>query len=235
MCVLTNLQHLKDRHFNINRYSGVRVLDDVIILPLWNLSGQFVGYQQYRPGADKQARNDPREGRYYTSIHGNKNEKPIGVWGLESYFYRNDVLFITEGAFDACRLHNFNIPAVALLNSSYEHYKNWLNTLNRRIIKVEDDHASELGPYTGLIIPPEYGDIGEMSDETILMNINQQLGDDYLIGSRVNTFHGHGRGTVTSVTCGRIDSNNKAMMFFKVTHDNRKVRWYSENELVFEV
>ena len=160
-------RHLISRNLNIELYNGIMVFDDVVIFPLWNLSGQFCGYQQYRPEADKKQKNDPREGRYYTSIHGGKHNKPLAVWGLETYHYRTDILIITEGIFDANRFHNFNLPAVALLTSSYKHYRNWLTSTGRKIYKVEDDHGSSLGPYESLCIPEGRGDVGECTDEEV--------------------------------------------------------------------
>ena len=165
--------HLIERYLNTNRYSGVMVFDDVIIFPMWNLSGMMVGYQQYRPGADKTRKNDPRDGRYYTSVHGDKYSKPIAIWGLESFDYRGDILVITEGIFDASRFHNMGIPAVALLSSSYKHYRNWLTSTGRKVYKVEDDHGSSLGTYQNLLIPEGRNDVGECTDEEVVGVINQ--------------------------------------------------------------
>lgn len=166
-------EHLKERHLQIDRYNGIMITnEESIIFPLWNLSGQMVGYQQYRPNASKDKKNNPREGRYYTSIHGNKYNKQIGMWGLESYHYNNKVLVITEGIFDCCRLHNLNIPAVALLSSSSGFYKNWLTSTGRKIYKVEDSHGSLLGPYENLNIPYYRNDIGDCTSDEIIDSIN---------------------------------------------------------------
>lgn len=168
-------QHLLDRHLEVERYSGIMVMEDVVVFPLWNLSGQMVGYLQYRPGASKQKRNNPREGRYYTSLHGNKNEKPLAVWGLESLSYDPRYLVIVEGIFDACRLHNYNVPAVALLTASSKHAKNWLNSLGRKIYKIDDDHASKLGPYPNIELPINRADVGECSHKELDLIIIRDL------------------------------------------------------------
>ncbi len=162
------VKHLQDRHLDIDKYNGIMLFEDVIIFPLWNLSGQFVGYQQYRPFADKACKNDPRDGRYYTSLHGNKGEKPLAVWGLESFDYDPKIVVIVEGIFDACRLHNHGVPCVALLTSSHKHFRNWLTSLGRKVYKVEDDHGSKLGPYQALDIPEGRADIGDSSCKEIL-------------------------------------------------------------------
>jgi len=90
-----------------------------------------------------------------------KNEKPIAIWGLESLQYRKDIIVITEGVFDAVRFHNYNIPAVALLSSSYKPYKNWLLSLGRKIYKCEDESGSGLGPFPNIECPEK--DFGECS------------------------------------------------------------------------
>lgn len=165
-------RHLQDRHLDISKYDGIQFGDDFVIFPLWNLSGQFVGYQQYRPDASKERKNDPREGRYYTSLHGDKGNKPLAVWGLESLSYDSSYLVVVEGIFDACRLHNFNIPCVAALTSNTKHLRGWLTSLGRKIYKVEDDHGSKLGPYKNLGIPSGRGDLGESTDEEIKEMLN---------------------------------------------------------------
>lgn len=158
---------LQRRSLNVDLYQGVYTCKDVVFFALWDLTGRLVGFQQYRPGANKEKRNDPKEGRYYTSVHGDKNERPIAVWGLESYHFRQDVLVICEGIFDACRCHNEDIPAVALLSSSYKPYKNWLTSTGRKIYKLEDDHGSKLGPYENIELPTHRSDLGDCTDEEI--------------------------------------------------------------------
>lgn len=158
---LSMYNHLLSRGMAPESYNGIMIFEDVVIFTLWNLSGQMVGYQQYRPGASKERKNDPREGRYYTSLHGDKNEKPIGVWGLESLSLDPHVLVIVEGIFDACQIHRLGVPCVALLNSSYKHYKNWLTCLGRKIYKIEDSNGSKLGPYTNIELPEGKDDVGE--------------------------------------------------------------------------
>ena len=169
-------EHLQSRFFDISRYNGVYIsIDDyVICFTLWNLSGQMCGYQQYKPLENKDKRNNPKEGRYYTSIHGNKHEKPIALWGIESLQYNEDVLVLCEGIFDACRFHNHDIPAVAVLGSSWKHYKNWILSLNRYIYKAEDQEGSSLGPFKSITLPSVREDFGSCS-EIEQKNIASQL------------------------------------------------------------
>jgi hypothetical protein len=87
---------------------------------LFNLSGQVVGYQNYRWAATKQKDNHPKYSRYYTWVSKPRyfvpsdpksftfwdkmrgkarpwnctyeKSRPVAVWGLETFHYRDDVL-----------------------------------------------------------------------------------------------------------------------------------------------
>jgi hypothetical protein len=108
---------------------------------VWNLSGMYIGYQNYRPDMPKTRQNDEKYGRYHTYIADQFKVKHHAVWGLESYRYRDDVLCFTEGVFDACRLHNHGIPAVAVFSNNPKPLKPWLRILPkpRRLIGVRDN------------------------------------------------------------------------------------------------
>lgn len=135
----TVCQNLLNRHCYPYKYQvSIDELTGVATFYLFNLSGKLIGYQQYRPAADKTKRNNPKDGRYYTYITKGEN----AVWGLETFNYKPDVLFITEGIFDACRIHNFGFPAIAVLTSNPKPLKNWLNSINRVIIGVCDPGPS---------------------------------------------------------------------------------------------
>lgn len=171
-------EHLKSRHMDVDLYSGIMIFDDVAIFPLWNLTGVYCGYQQYRPNASKERKNDPRDGRYYTSLHGDKNEKPLAMWGLESYHMDSRYLVIVEGVFDAVRLHNHGIPAIATLTSNTKHLRNWLTCTGRKIFKVDDDHGSNLGRYENINLPDGVKDLGDCSEENInniVKHINKRM------------------------------------------------------------
>ena len=93
---MTVLQNLRSRYFDMNLHT-VWVDEDegVATFPLWNLSGQLVGYQQYRPSANKKKDNHPKMSRYFTY----RKNRVVGVWGLESWNL-SDTLFVTEGTTD---------------------------------------------------------------------------------------------------------------------------------------
>lgn len=93
---------------------------------------RLVGYQVYRPGASKEKRNDPREGRYYTYL-------PRDVDG----FYSRDFggpLYIVEGIFKAIKLHNLGLSAVAVLGATPRRLVSWFRIMRRQrpIIAIGD-------------------------------------------------------------------------------------------------
>jgi hypothetical protein len=110
--------------------------EDTATFPLWNLSRQLVGYQQYRPGVPKEAKNDPREGRYFTRLERDR----VGVWGLESWKY-SDTLFLCEGIFDACKITWLGYSAIAVFSTEVNPTTaNWLSVVrqHRRVVAMCD-------------------------------------------------------------------------------------------------
>jgi hypothetical protein len=133
--------NLKDRHFNSSLHTAwVDEQEGVATFPLWNLSGQMVGFQQYRPTADKRKSNHPRDSRYFTW----RKEKIVGVWGLESWNL-SSILFVTEGIFDACRLTAIGYSAIATLSNDVDDsLKRWLFVVRqtRSVIAICDNDAA---------------------------------------------------------------------------------------------
>jgi hypothetical protein len=158
-------QHLHDRRLNPDLYN-VSWDEETACFLLWNLSGQLVGYQQYRPFADKTVPNNPKLGRYFTYSKNN-----ISVWGLETYHWRNDVLFVTEGIFDACKLHNQGLPAIAVLSNNPKQLKPWLGSLPRLTISVcdNDDAGKRLANVSDMAIFCEGDkDLGDMTQHQVV-------------------------------------------------------------------
>lgn len=133
--------NLKDRHFNSSLHTvWIDEQEGVATFPLWNLSGQMVGFQQYRPAATKKKDNHPRESRYFTW----RKNRVVGVWGLESWNLSN-TLFVTEGVFDAARLTNLGYSAVATLSNDVDASLArwlWLARKIRRVVAVCDNDAA---------------------------------------------------------------------------------------------
>lgn len=155
--------HLWAREFNTLLHGyWIDECERCITFPLWNLSGQMVGYQRYRPEANKEKKNDPREGRYFTRVKDGR----IGVWGLESWSLTPGHLFITEGVFDAARLTLRGYSAVALLSARPNASTvRWLRCQGRSITAVcDDDDAGRL--MAALVDRAHFtpgGDLGDMT------------------------------------------------------------------------
>ena len=79
------------RELNPSLYSGVTEHNNVYTFPLWNLSGQLVGYFTYLPKSTNTA------------------------WGLELLNPEKPYLLVVEGVFDAVKLHNLGVNALAVL------------------------------------------------------------------------------------------------------------------------
>lgn len=158
-------EHLISRHVDLNLHNPI-ITEDVATFYLYNLSGRIVGYQQYRPRADKTKHNCPKEGRYFTY----KSSDAIAVFGLESLHLRSDVLFVTEGIFDAMRLTEVGLPAIAMLsNNPSKQVKQWIKSLGRYIVAVVDNDqaGSSLASVGNEVIIPDVKDLGEASKEFV--------------------------------------------------------------------
>ena len=165
MSVLENLQ---SRRLNLKIHS-VWIDEDegVATFPLWNLTGQMIGFQQYRPTTTKKKNNHPRDSRYFTY----RKNRVIGVWGLESWRF-SDTLFVTEGVFDACRLTDLGYSAIATLSNDVDDsLKSWLWTVrkSRRVIAVCDNDAAgrRLAKCGHISHVVESGDLGDASEDYV--------------------------------------------------------------------
>ncbi len=160
-------QHLKNRHLNLELHRPVLDLEnDVATFYLWNLSGKFCGYQQYRRSADKTKQNDPKEGRYFTL----RKQPTVAVWGVESLHLTPRLVFVTEGVFDAARLTERGFSAVAVLsNNPMPDVRNWLTCLNRHVVAVCDNDAAgrRLAKFGDVALFTVGHDLGDCSDEEV--------------------------------------------------------------------
>lgn len=160
-------EHLLYRHMDINFHNPVIDEDNQLaIFYLWNTSGQLVGYQQYRPTASKEQHNHPKEGRYYTF----RPKDVVAVWGTESLHLTPWALFVTEGIFDACRLTEKGVSAIAVLSNDPHHtVRTWINSLSRRIIAVCDNDAAgkKLAKLGNDVVVVPNGDLGDAPESYI--------------------------------------------------------------------
>ena len=160
-------EHLKDRHLNLELHrSMVNEVERVATFYLWNLSGQLTGYQQYRPEGEKKPQNNPKQGKYFTY----RKQPTLSVWGVESLHLSPNVVFLTEGVFDACRLTEKGYSALAVLsNNTGWDLKNWLSMLNRKVVAVcdNDDAGRKLVKFGDVSVFCEDHDLGDSSDEFV--------------------------------------------------------------------
>lgn len=170
------LEHLHSRHLDTKLHTVWVDNDDLVAsFPLWNLSGQMIGYHQYRPDKTKELPNNPKEGRYFTK----RKDGRVGLWGMESWSL-TDTLFVTEGVFDAARLTQRGASALAVLSSDASRAtKRWLWCVRRvrRVVAVCDNDAAgewlrELGHDS---VVAEGKDLGESSDEFVQYLLKQYL------------------------------------------------------------
>lgn len=165
--------HLVERRMDLNLHTAFVSDDDVVVFPLWNLTGQMVGYQQYRPTASKERQNDPREGRYFTKRRGD-----VGVWGLESWS-RPGPLFVVEGIFDAAAVTHCGGAAIALLaNDPDKSTLRWLWTVRRfrKVVAVcdSDKAGAKLAKVGHIAHTVEtYKDLGDAPNEYVTNMINR--------------------------------------------------------------
>jgi hypothetical protein len=137
-------QYLQSRHLDLELHrTCVDEEERTATFFLWNLSGQLVGYQKHRPDAPKtSACNDPRQGRYFTY----RKQPTHAVWGIESYYNSDGVVFVTEGVFDAARLTALGRTAFAMCaNNPQKDMRNWLHSLARPVVAVCDNDANRAG------------------------------------------------------------------------------------------
>lgn len=109
-------KHVTSRNVNPWHYTSVHVHEPecVTTFMLYNLSGQCVGYQEYRYKSHDKSSKVPREqARYYTYVMPGQT----AMWGLECLNPKRKQLFVVEGTFKAGSLHKLGLNAVAILTS----------------------------------------------------------------------------------------------------------------------
>lgn len=137
------IKHLLTRNYDPTRYVN-QVLDmdeAVLTVYLTNLSGEFSGFQQYRPTVESKRLNDPRESRYFTYSQRGVN----ACWGLETLDPLKRDLYLVEGIFKASALHMIGYNALALLTANPKPMKSWLHTLNHNLIGIGDNDKAGKG------------------------------------------------------------------------------------------
>lgn len=167
-------QHLKDRHMNVEKYSSVWIDEEegVATFGLYNLSGQLVGYQQYKPFAtkDHKLEKEPRNMKYFTHATLEGKTKAAVVFGLETVNMMEDkFVFLTEGIFDVVRLHNYGLSAIAVLCNNPDHLDSFLSALPAKTVAVCDNNAAgkKLAKHADVSFTVPTVDLGDMTDEEL--------------------------------------------------------------------
>lgn len=150
---------------------------------LWDLSGRLAGYQQYNPSGSKDYRNDEKFRnvlKYYT-FAGEEGEirnvckKKLVAYGFHTLEYGQQILFLTEGVFDAVKIHNAGFPALAVLANNPQHLKSMIWSLSRYTVAIcDDDKAGAMLRKVADVaynVPQPYHDLGDMPQE----NVNEWL------------------------------------------------------------
>ncbi len=172
-------RHLKERHVDLDRTR--LVIDDKTdqaTFLCFNLLGQLIGFQKYNPHGEKAHHNKRETSKYFTCV--SERHRYAQAWGLDTLHYRSDVLYVTEGVFDAVRLHNLNLPAIATFtNSPPDALRDYLRLLPHKIVGILDNDSNASGSklegfcdefyYT----PDPYKDLGEMPESALLRFINK--------------------------------------------------------------
>jgi len=177
------ITHLKGRGVDPNQTRVIidEKTEDVYFF-LYNLSGQMVGFQKYNRNYLKTGQSnldDPRMSKYFTWVSEEGKGKAIGVWGLESTQFGDEYLFITEGIFDAARIHESGLPAIAVLcNNPSDSLKSWLATLPQKKIVIYDNddpgrRLIKVGDFSYTV--PRDKDINDLTPEEAKVFLNDCL------------------------------------------------------------
>jgi hypothetical protein len=169
--------HLMSRYVDIKLHRPIFTKQTATFL-LYNYNGQLVGWQRYAPN-NKHLSNNSFSGKYYTY----RSNSQIAVFGLESVNLNSEIIFITEGIFDAVRLTAKGFSAIALLtNAPNSSMLNFLSCLGRQLVGICDNDnggmflKTKLSKITKNFYTPSCKDLGESSDFEIKTIINTYYG-----------------------------------------------------------
>ncbi|ODS23601.1 hypothetical protein AB835_08290 [Candidatus Endobugula sertula] len=137
--------HLSKRRLLPDLYGGITVdsENDIVTFPLWNLSGQMVGFQQYRRGAPKACHGKPSEQKYFTLLSkAGGRHSMLSCFGLDLLGSHSKVVFLGEGVLDISPLHLRKANALAVLMNDPKPLKRWLRSWGYHLVALcEGDKA----------------------------------------------------------------------------------------------
>jgi DNA primase len=146
------LQHLWSRcKGDPNEFGFIDRVNELYTRFIYNTSGQIVGYQKYNHRADKNKRNSPSEGRYFTYF----GEGKTGCMGIEN-ITPNLPLYIVEGMFEQITATQYSLNCVAVLGNHPKHLRNYFACYPHNIIALcQDDKAGHM--------------LGKLADKSIIL------------------------------------------------------------------
>ena len=170
-------QHLRSRGVDPEKTNVILDKESgTAVFLLYNLTGQLVGYQRYNPKGIKgkdSPKADPKLRKYYTYVtRADDKNVAINVWGLDTYDKNDKYLFVTEGIFDANKIHMAGYPAIAILNATGDkQLRTWLKLLPQAIISISDNDSAgqkirKLSDHM-VITPDPYEDLGDMPQNEV--------------------------------------------------------------------
>lgn len=162
------IEHLRSRGINPKLYRLSKCYStNKITFLLYNLSGQIVGYQHYRPLIEeKGVKNNPKLGRYFTKLP----KATIGVFGLELLNPKDKRLFVVEGVFKAGVLHRLGYNAIAVLGANPVPLRGWFKAMRGQWKLIAIGDADKAGKELVKIVGEGFQspkDLDEMTDEEI--------------------------------------------------------------------
>lgn len=164
------LAHLVARGMNPALYK-IALTTETATFFLYNPTGKLVGYHQYRPGAEKHNKEDPKLARYYTYL-------PRGIDGLFGLEQDNGIgrLYVVEGIFKASKLHSLGENAIAVLGATPNRLKSQFKIWNRELFAIGDNDK----PGRQLVNLVKRGiqspvDLDEMTDEEVLNVLQRRV------------------------------------------------------------
>lgn len=181
---MTLREHLQSRHVNLSLYTDCVLSEEenTFTMYLWNLSGQLVGYQTYKPHAPKNDSSvSPREQKYFTYVSKSAcGTAELVAWGLHLLNPKKKKLFVCEGFADVVRLHNLGLNGLALLSCDPKHLKSWLWSLGYEVVPVcEGDKAgkkmAKLSTHGEVVFLPEEKDLGNLTEEELRFHFKEYL------------------------------------------------------------
>jgi len=154
---------------------------DTATFLLYSLSGKMAGYIRYNPNASKE-KNNNYAGRYFIfAAYESDKTHQIALWGVDTLHIGHSFVFVTEGVFDANRLHLEGYPAIAILSNNSRAAPGFFGTLPCKTIAIMDNDGpgQALGKLTdyAFTVPDPYHDLDDMPQDEVRQFVLKILGE----------------------------------------------------------